>query len=236
MKKRTWCAFALLALLAATIVAPARADAGVSLGLSSWYAWWDTRPDYGYETDPEPLFGPVLGVDFAERWSLTSVLLVGTYHAKNDIDPEYTYRRYDSDSALNYSLNRYFKVFAGFKYMRYDTSSDQLDRDVKQISYGPGIGVGFTLPLSDSLFAIANVSAMYLFGLQRDPWADWVEVGYNTALGLAYYITPIATTITAGVRYQNFETRAADGDTKHKFYGMTLAAVWHFSTGTSDVE
>lgn len=227
---------ALAALLAATIVAPVRADAGVSLGLSSWYAWWDVSPDNDYSVDPKPLFGPVLGVDFAERWSLTSVLLVGTYHAKSDTNPEYTYRRYDSDTALNYSLSRYFKVFAGFKYMRYDTSSDQLDRDVKQISYGPGVGAGLTLPLSDSLFAVANVSFMYLFGLQRDPWADWIEVGCNTALGLAYYITPIATTITAGVRYQYFETGAADGDTKHTFYGVTLAAVWHFSTGSSDGE
>ncbi len=236
MKKRTWCKFALLALLAATIVAPARADAGVSLGLSSWYAWWDTSPDYGFETDPELLLGPVLGVDFAERWSLTSVLLVGTYHARSDINPEYTYRRYDSDSALNYSLNRYFKVFAGFKYMRYDTTCDQLDFDEKQISYGPGIGMGFTLPLSDSLFAIANVSAMYLFGLQRGEYTDYTEAGFNTALGLAYYITPIATTITAGVRYQVFETRSVDEDQTHHFYGVTLAAVWHFSTGTSDVE
>lgn len=231
MKKTTWCRFALLALLAATIVAPARADAGVSLGLSSWYAWWDTSPDYGYETDPEPLYGPVLGVDFAERWSLTSVLLMGTYYAKSDMGfEEHKYRRYDSDTALNYSLNRYFKVFAGFKYMRYD------EPDIKQISYGPGIGMGFTLPLTDSLFAIANVSAMYLFGLQRGVYTDYTEAGFNTALGLAYYITPIATTITAGVRYQVFETRSVDEDQTHHFYGVTLAAVWHFSTGTSDVE
>jgi len=227
---------ALAALLAATIVVPVRADAGVSLGLSSWYAWWDVSPDNDYSVDPKPLFGPVLGVDFAERWSLTSVLLVGTYHAKNDTDPEYTYRRYDSDTALNCSLSRYFKVFAGFKYMRYDTSSDQLDRDVKQISYGPGLGIGVTIPISDSLFAIANVSGMYLFGTKKALQSDYYETGVNSALGLAYYIMPIATTITAGVRYQYFETRTVEDDTNHHFYGVTLSAVWHFSTGSSDGE
>ena len=53
---------ALAALLAATIVAPVRADAGVSLGLSSWYAWWDVSPDNDYSVDPKPLFGPVLPI------------------------------------------------------------------------------------------------------------------------------------------------------------------------------
>jgi hypothetical protein len=118
--------------------------------------------------------------------------------------------------------------------MRYDTKSEQLDLDVNQISYGPGMGAGLMVPLADSLFVVANVSGMYLFGLQRDPWADWVEVGFNSALGLAYYIAPISTTVTGGVRYQRFETRAADGDTTHDFYGVTLSAVYHFSVGNQD--
>lgn len=52
---------ALAALLAATIVAPARGDAGVSPGLSSWYAWWDVSPDNDYSVDPKQLFGNVCG-------------------------------------------------------------------------------------------------------------------------------------------------------------------------------
>lgn len=68
MKKRTLCMLALAALLAATIVTPAQANAGVSMGLSSWYAWWEIEPANGLDFDPAPLYGPVLGVDFAQRW------------------------------------------------------------------------------------------------------------------------------------------------------------------------
>jgi len=235
MKRNAVCLCLFLAI--AAVVIPARADAGVSLGFSSWYAWWEMKPDSGSTIDPAPLYGPVLGVDFAQRWSLTSVLLMGDYTAENDsMGVDIEYRRYDSDTALNYSLSRYFKVFAGFKYMRYDMSIESVDFEFKHISYGPGLGIGATIPLSDSLFVIANVSGMYLFGTRKATQADYYETGINSALGLAYYITPIATTITAGFRYQYFETRTMEDDTNHHFYGVTLSAVWHFSTGTSDVE
>lgn len=234
MKRNAVCLCLFLAI--AAVVIPARADAGVSLGFSSWYAWWEMKPDSRSTVDPAPLYGPVLGVDFAGRWSLTSVLLTGKFVDEDDMFGDVEYRRYDSDSAINYSLNRYFKIFAGFKYMRYDMSIDSLDIELKHISYGPGLGIGVTIPISDSLFAIANVSGMYLFGTKKALQSDYYETGVNSALGLAYYIMPIATTITAGVRYQYFETRTVEDDTNHHFYGVTLSAVWHFSTGSSDGE
>ncbi len=236
MKKRVTVAAIACMIAFSPLYTPADA-AGVSVGVASWYSWWELKSGGNEDVDPAPLYGPVLGIDFAERWALTSVFLTGEFdvHPLNPLPGvEFSYRRYDSDTALNYSLNRYFKVFAGFKYMRYDLKATGLDVDVKHISYGPGIGLGLTLPLSDSLFAIANISGMYLFGKRQDDQDDFVEPGVNTALALAWYIAPLSTTITAGVRYQYFETRTAEIDTEHRFYGLTLSAVYNFSPGGPD--
>ncbi|MCU0846137.1 MAG: hypothetical protein MUC76_14585 [Spirochaetes bacterium] len=240
MKKRvTVAAFACM-IAFSPLYTPAADAAGISVGMASWYAYWEIEPANGLDFDPALLYGPVLGVDFAERWALTSVFLTGYYDVVPEASPfEFRYRRYDSDTALNYSLNRYFKVFAGFKYMRYDISIIDdggmgMDFSMKHYSYGPGVGIGLSLPLSDSLFAIANVSGMYLFGKDNRETEDFVEPGVNTALALAWYIAPISTTITAGGRYQYFRSIEKDDDTDFKFYGLTLSAVYNFSLGGPD--
>ncbi len=196
--------------------------AGMSVGANAWYVQWDRTPSNDTDIDPGLMYGPVAGFDWGRNWSLTSVFLTGNFKAKmppSSGGMELNYRRYDSDTTLNYAVLKWFKMFGGFKYIRYELKGGNLDEfgtvlmpfeggDIKHTAYGPGAGIGITLPLADSLFVLGNFSVMYLFGkdiLPGEPAARFNGTGYNATMGLAYYLDSISTTVTAGVRYQYFK-------------------------------
>jgi hypothetical protein len=212
---------------------------GVSAGASTWYAWWSYTPDPGGEFKPGLLYGPVLGVDFAKHWSVTGVFLTGSLE-----DPMYKYRRYDSDTVVNYSITRWLKIFGGLKYIRFDYNATGTQpsmfgsADSSYRSMGPGGGIGLMLPLSNSLFAIANISGLYCFAKFREPGArdDARDIGYNITAALAWHIATASTTLTLGGRYQYLDSQydTVDYDSKTKFYGITFSAVYHFKTGSEE--
>ncbi|TAL39821.1 MAG: hypothetical protein EPN93_00830 [Spirochaetes bacterium] len=221
---------------------------GMSVGANMWYVQWKTTPSSGNDIDPGLMYGPVLGLDLAKKWSLTSVLLTGNFklHADDAYSPQVNYRRYDSDTTLNYSINKWLKVFGGFKYVRYDMKLGSLAEmgdllmpfesgDFKHLSYGPGAGIGITLPLSDSFFLLGNGSLLYLYGKNSTSAAAdsrFIDKGYNATLILAYYLDSISTTLSAGGRYQYFrEENAHSNDTTMRFYGVTVSAIYHFNLG-----
>jgi hypothetical protein len=235
-------AFAALICAAILLFRDTAGAVGMSAGASAWYTQWKTDAQDSPEIDPGLLYGPVLGVDFAERWSVTSVFLTGSF----DMDPvaggSPQFRRYDSDTTLNYALSRWFKVFGGIKYMRYDFSFTEKvplfkTAEFYHYAYGPGLGVGVTLPVTDSLFALVNVSGMYLAGKTGGDTVDrqdWTEYGLNTTASLAWYLASLSTTISAGVRYQRvtFSNNDSGSDKEtHSFLGVTVAAIYHFSAG-----
>jgi hypothetical protein len=209
----------------------------ISIGASTWYAWWDFE-DVGRPSSDEPdmdptlLYGPVLAINFSQNWSLTTVFLYGEYEMKQGDGTSQDIKRYDSDTALNYSFNRYIKAFGGFKYMGYDW--DEGDH----ISYGPALGLAFTLPLIENFYLLLNVSGVYLWGTHSEDQdgtkidEDYVETGVNSNISVAYYIAPASTSINLGFRYQYFKTeydKDETNDNKHTFYGVTLTAVYSFS-------
>lgn len=90
--------------------------------------------------------------------------------------------RIDIDSALSYRLSDNFKVFAGYKLLYLSTdykyteirtddpgaTIDEIDVQDMQIVtpfHGPALGVGVSFPLSERVFAAANLSALYMRGL-----------------------------------------------------------------------
>jgi hypothetical protein len=244
MKKTIVLCVVMLAASAMVLLAavPARA-VGVSAGVATWYNEWKMQGnDY---VDPAFMYGPVLGLDLAKDWSLNSVFLMGNYH----ITPpgqELYYFRYDSDTTLNYSILKWLKVFGGFKYMRYDMdfTNEKMyvpfeDHKGKYYAYGPGLGFGVTIPLTDSLFVLGNFSGLYLqghFTMKGQSAKEYVDKGYNTTLSLAYYISSLPMTIAAGVRYQWIQDveqnvpSDTNAETIMKYYGITLSAVYHFNT------
>jgi hypothetical protein len=206
----------------------------ISIGATGWYAWWKMEDDSGNSdtTDPEPLYGPALAINFSPTWSLTSVFLYGKYDMGDSGDGPSDIDRYDSDTAINYSFNRYIKAFGGLKFMGYDWGEGD------HMSYGPALGVAFTLPLIDNFYLLLNVSGMSLIGkenTQNDTGEnveiDYYEIGVNSNISIAYYIAPASTSIILGFRYQYFEIHydKYQGDSKLSFYGATLAAVYSFS-------
>ncbi len=208
----------------------------ISIGASTWYSWWDFE-ESGAPSSDEPdmgstlLYGPVLALNFSTNWSLTTVFLYGEYDMDSG-DGSETIKRYDSDTALNYSFNRYIKAFAGFKYMGYDWDGGD------HISYGPALGLALTLPLIENFYLLLNVSGAYLWGTHSEDQdgtkidEDYVEPGVNSNISIAYYIAPASTSINLGFRYQYFRTKYdADyaDDNMHTFYGVTLTVVYSFS-------
>ncbi|TAL39818.1 MAG: hypothetical protein EPN93_00815 [Spirochaetes bacterium] len=237
------CAVAACALFAGTV--PGHA-AGMSVGVNTWYSTWDMAPSSELSYDSSLMYGPVLGVDWGKKWSITCVLLTADYKATLDVMPGFSIpihlRRYDSDTTLNYSILKWLKVFGGIKYMRYDTRETGESvpvfgsADSRHYSYGPGLGIGLTLPITDSLFALVNLSGMYLKGKESTKLDDsnLTETGINTTASIAYYAASISTTFALGGRYQYFksDTDLAGAVTNElTFYGITFSAVYHFGLG-----
>ena len=102
----------------------------ITVGATAWYAWGSRyenvnehsiRNNNNYAFDPALFYGPALSIKFTNDFNLTFVYLYskfdyienvyedkcGKYFVKSNI------KRSDSDLALNYRLNNYFKIFAG---------------------------------------------------------------------------------------------------------------------------
>ena len=224
-----------------------------------------------YSFDPSFLYGPVISIKFNNDFNLTFVYLYGQLEHKTNYkttgspsvpsapyEAVYKFKRNDSDTALNYRLNDYFKVFIGAKYMRYDIKlSAQYTGpviqppevcNIKHISYGPGLGLSSTYPLTENIFLLSTLSGFYLFSTGEnflddgvygvdplDAKINYKEYGFNSTLAIAYYIAPASTVISLGGRLQYFKT---DYDRKDVFYineitnfmyGITLTATYSFS-------
>lgn len=220
------CCYVLLAAFSFVLVTPAVSHAlDLGVGATCWYSWWEFDSDAeDMEFDPGPLYGPVLSLGFSKNWSLTSVFLYGKFDSVSDNGPP-NLKRFDSDTALNYNINRWLKVFAGGKVMGFD-----YDGGVN-IAYGPAAGIGITAPLGGNFFALLNASALYLWGEQEN--YNFIEYGYNGTVSLAYYIQSASTVVTAGFRYQlvtlDYENEDQFADAELHFYGVIVSVVYSFN-------
>jgi len=257
-------------------------SADITAGATAWYAWGgrsenlqedisDNKRSKSYSFDPTLLCGPALSVKFSNSFNLTFVYLYGKFNFNEgdigDEHPELHYsfsakskaKRSDSDLALNYRLNDYFKVFAGIKYMAYETNlsydisytdghKDHCYNHAKHTSIGPGLGVSSTLPLTDNIFLLTTLSGFYLFS-SGEKFQDYKiynnydvdyniaynEYGINTTISVAYYITQLSTVISLGGRFQYFVINYAKyedfliNSIANKIYGITLTATYSFS-------
>jgi hypothetical protein len=198
----------------------------ISIGAAAWYANW--KMAYSSESftpyKPGLMYGPVYSVNFNNDWSIAGVFLYGKFGPK---ELDYSEERIDLDTTLNYSINRYLKVFGGVKYMyNGDSYIDYHD------SVGPAVGVGITVPVFDNLFILGNFSVMYLKGEEKfsGDKLKFTESGFNTSLAMAYYFESMSTSVNLGYRYQRYDLKYSDDPDKfiYTFYGPTLSAVYSF--------
>jgi hypothetical protein len=226
----------LVAAVMITLALPAASQAlQVGVGASTWYTNWIFESDNGeFEFDRTFIYGPILTLGFSPQWSLSGVFLYGKFKQSSDEEGPGEITRFDSDIALNYSISRYIKVFAGFKYMGYNFDNGD------HAGYGPGFGLSLVMPLTDSFFLIGNFSGLYIWGHHKDEGNDsqgndydYTEPGYNAGVSLAYHFTGASTVISLGFRYQYFKTHpdssTTESDLTHTFYGATLSAIYSFS-------
>jgi len=219
------------AVISVLVILPSTTSAAeLTVGATTWYTWWDLKSTgMNNSIDPTLLYGPALSLKFSDDFNLSFVFLYGKFDMKDSSGPgTQEISRTDSDLALNYRLNNYFKIFIGAKYMAYKMP------DFSHRSTGPGAGISAVIPVAGNFFILGNVSALYLWGKEKQDVekADFNEYGANTSISLAYYIESASTTISLGGRYQYFKTAYDDpnnSDIKHHFYGATLSASYTFS-------
>lgn len=206
----------------------------VSLGAATWYSWWEMEGgDGSQDIPPTILYGPVVSLSFSSNWSLSSVFLYGIFTMSTPDGGDEKVTRIDSDTSINYNLNKYIKLFGGAKIMGYKFPGG------KNQSIGPAAGLGVTFPIGGNFYLLGNLSGMYNYGYEESEDHDngepkeaiFTAPGINSTLAIAYYIDQASTTISLGGRYQYFKINyesGGDSESVMSFYGVTLSAVYSF--------
>ncbi len=244
MKKTGIKLLVILFLLTAVMPATIAHAYDLSVGGATWYSWWEIDTVKGGEDgdDSALLYGPLFSFSFSDKWSVSGVFLYGHYEFQFPSDSKEDVYRFDSDLVLNYRVASLVKVFAGAKIMGYKWKLSTLSGTDDGLSYnvGPAIGVGFTIPLTTSLYALANVSGLYARGkntVNSDTGNDKESLssayGGNGTLTLAWYIASASTSINLGGRYQYFylmhdNSESFEYEAHNHIYGVTLSAVYTF--------
>jgi len=221
--------FSLSLLILISVLAPSKVFAtDITVGATTWYTWWDMAGTKD-EADPTFLYGPALAVKFNDDFNLTFIFLYGKFDFElhDSSSPTKTkLSRTDSDLALNYRLNDFFKVFVGGKYNAYSMPGMDF------VGYGPALGLSATMPVTGDLFLLGTFSGFYLWATDDEDHGGKSKAkqsGYNSSLSIAYYIAPASTTISLGGRYQYMKVdESNDHSSKFKFYGFTLTATYTF--------
>ncbi|MBN1533450.1 MAG: hypothetical protein JXA20_12350 [Spirochaetes bacterium] len=234
-------------------------------GIPFVYPSYNTK----FTMEPAPLYGPMLSISQG-NWTVSSVFTTGRYHAKAQgvfmtmgIPPVMVFRtdnnirKHDLDTAVNYSLTDFMKLYFGFKYQRYGFTFRYQgpglvsNQELTFNGYSSGIGLAFTVPVTGNFYLLSTVSGIYMIiDVQHDtmtyfspPYNQYVPsqgrglvhcLGGNILLSMAYHIEPIATTLSAGIRYQYIHFfEASESEVKNitrsgrdQFYGIFVSAVY----------
>ena len=142
-----------------------------------------------YSFVPTGLVGPVFGIDFNDRVNLTAIFVPGKYRFRSSMlelfpvsggafipsHQDAGIDKYDLDTALNITLNKFVKILIGIKYQNYS----YIKKNMFQLNVGPstifsysedavsfnglsaGFGAGFTFRLYKNLYAMWSLSARY---------------------------------------------------------------------------
>ncbi len=228
----------------------------LTVGASVWYAWWQFSSKETYDSvsnddrDSGFMYGPILSVKFNDTWALSTRFMTGSFGFAETIGYDYenasdfvhrdkTYK-FDSDTIVTYSVTRMFRIFGGVKWMGYNwyqkvyyVNIDGYPVFESTKSYestvGPGLGVGFSVPLADSLFLMINVNGLYTVGTETMTTStyyydiaessksgpvvqvfDLVSWGGNGDIAVAYYLQSAKTTLSLGFRYQQLKVIGRD--------------------------
>lgn len=213
--------------------------ASMAIGFNTWFnKWmmpWEEMDQYyvqtDYDVDPGLLFGPMISFQITPQWSISSLFMMGAYENFLPIfEASYQIWRYDSDTTLSYAFKPYFRMYLGFKYLRYNWEyeddyifSDNYEKMwIVSDSFAPGMGFIFVVPLIKNLNLTFILGGLFTFSeieqkyesLNSDSGDDVYtefsgttlmnEVVLNSKLSFSYTIEIIHLILALGFRYQVF--------------------------------
>ena len=244
----------------------------LGIGVTSYYSFWEPAWSDNFENveiDPALLAGPVISCSFLGDFTLTGFLMFNM----NDVQARYSIpmagvgnvnivsnvERLEGEMSLMYSVNRYFRVLAGYKLQIYNENEIPERSSVPagyvnfisnwqngfQVS-GPGAGVvvamplaaGFSISISTSLIYVSvKNSTPVLFTMGSEIHSKGVEyiysgIGNNTSVSISYYLPSMNTAISLGGRFQylRYDGKGDAPELENDYYyGATLTAVYYIN-------
>ncbi len=191
------------------------------------------------------LYGPMVSLTVNEKWRISSIFITSQQFNFEDLTSRQTsqnnhtltsksitdIRRYDTDTALSYIINRYLYLFAGYKFQQYRYRGDgdifstspaymYEKHKAKNNAHGAGLGFGVTVPLIDYFFLSCSFSGLYqrskITGsgqfAMTTPVSPYLTIndlsltgniyGANSNLAFGYFIKKASLTVSLGARYQ----------------------------------
>lgn len=234
-----------------------------SLGFYTWYADFVVGDGFSDDNYAFPgfLLGPFFEAELDSNLSASVLILMGSFERdriggggapavvpSNGIFNTFhkDIKRYDIDLCLNYDLTKYIRPFAGVKFGYFDFSFKGDDGYHRSI--GGALGLGFTIPIFYNFYLLGNGSFLYSMvgehkftlppgppggGGELSPTADFSEVGFNSAVSLAYYFVPWSVTLSIGGRLQWVKVKYEEMDAS--FQDHFENGVYHFQGVTASV-
>ncbi|NMB65605.1 MAG: hypothetical protein GYA16_12135 [Spirochaetes bacterium] len=186
--------------------------ATIMIGAKGGYFFWrpmlkDSGADWAssVENGSGILAGPVISLSLSDDLALTIAGLFGNQSSNwdvngtegsNNIHGQYTFnaKRYDIDSAINYTLTPNIKIFAGYKYQYFNVDFKQFKvgytnvidfSSIEKVTYespshGPAVGIGLGTALNESYFITGNLSFIYFIQSSIDIKMNGKEI--NTTI------------------------------------------------------
>ncbi|NMB66139.1 MAG: hypothetical protein GYA16_14835, partial [Spirochaetes bacterium] len=227
-------------------------NVGATLWYANWKPHWEKefrdifRDESGEKThfkmDDTYLIGPIVSLKLGDTFSLGANMIYGKYTAScikmwyeggtESIHSTMDITKYDTDIILNYRAFTYVQFFVGLKFQHYnltetqrgiyDTPPGPFSRELLSNSYGPGLGIGLTIPLDENFAMLLNISGIYLRTKVEDSWKEnsganppsyiytLNAYGINNSLSLAYFLPSFNITLLTGFRYQYLKYKQAD--------------------------
>ena len=202
----------LKALFLFLITITTQAYATIMVGAKGGYLLWrpfikDFPYDWAYTVNKGNgyMAGPLMSISLTDDFAVTLAAFFGQQRTSwNHITPEQTQiafadysmkaKRYDIDSAINYALTAYIKIFTGYKYQYFNVNIKESKigyHDISTVNYisfstfsyktpshGPALGVGLAYSLNETYFVTSNISFIYFINSKINADLDSIIIHY----------------------------------------------------------
>ncbi len=237
----------------------------------SQYEWDmpDVNRDSGF------LYGPALSIRFLDSFSISTVFMYGKFNyssagntnititeigngtvhnTTDECEMDISIKRWDSDTVLSYNLKDNYFLLVGFKAQGYtyeETLKEMgfsFSTKTRIANYGPGLGLGVSLPLIDHFSLFGSVTTLVMKGSEKIQSGSasggqvvefkngsFYAYGGTAALALSYFIEGV--TLSTGFRYQILRYIQDESDRgfvafdgrMDQYYGITFSALYTVS-------